>query len=266
MNEVRIDVNQQKEISLSILKNVQLFCEKNSIKFYVAYGTLLGAVRHQGFIPWDDDIDIIMLREDYNNFVNSYRDSRFECIAFENNRFYVPYAKVIDPQTKIVSETVISKEPLGIGIDIFPIDYLSDDKIEAQRIKNGFTIDYTFLRYSLFNNINELKDKSVLKEIVYYISRAFGFSYWVRRYKNRVIKYTTIEKKKYCALLPLINSGAKPIFNSEIFDKLSSYKFEDTLVPSVEDYDQFLSTVYGDYMTIPPVEKRITHENNAYYK
>ena len=266
MEKVKIDIDEQKRISIEILKNVKSFCEQNNITFFIAYGTLLGAVRHGGFIPWDDDIDIIMLRNDYDKFINSYKNSLYKCLSFENNNFYFPYAKVIDTRTFIKSETVVLNEPIGVGIDIFPIDYISDDMGKAKMIKRRFFVQYTLLRYSLYNNLSEISNKSFAKILVYYFSKIFGFSFWKNEYKKKLKKFTCEKKRKYCALLPLINSGAKPIFNSEIFDTLSEYSFEDMSVPSVHDYDQFLSTVYGDYMTIPPVEKRITHDNKAYYK
>ena len=100
-----INVEELKQIQLNILKFVDKFCKENNLKYYLAYGTLLGAVRHKGYIPWDDDIDIIMFREDYEKFVTTFKDVNYKVFATEvNSKYPYPFAKVGDTRTYFEEE------------------------------------------------------------------------------------------------------------------------------------------------------------------
>ena len=118
-----LTLSETKEISLNILKYVSDYCNEKGIRYFAAYGTLLGAVRHGGFIPWDDDVDLVMLREDYDKFVESACSDftgRYKCISFTQDTFVFPYTKIIDTETTAISDNVMEIEKHGMGIDIFP--------------------------------------------------------------------------------------------------------------------------------------------------
>ena len=130
-------------ISLEILKDVDAFCKANGIRYSMAYGTLLGAVRHKGFIPWDDDVDIVMMRSDYERFCREYKSDKYE--LFGNPRTsdaYVAYARVADMKDT-ESRTYIpwagNRQDQGVRIDVFPLDYAPDDEQEQllQRLLHG---------------------------------------------------------------------------------------------------------------------------------
>lgn len=110
--------------ALEILKDVHQFCTQNNIKYSLYAGTLLGAIRHQGFIPWDDDIDIVMPREDYNKFCQTYRSERFNLFNRDNDSsFQLAYARVCDiKRTLYKAVEPCSKKPTGVWIDVFPAD------------------------------------------------------------------------------------------------------------------------------------------------
>ena len=124
-----ISFEEAKTIEKDILLDIVDFCDTHGLRYYIAYGTLIGAVRHQGFIPWDDDIDINMPREDYNEFLRTYNAER------ENYRVIDPrsdiarhsFAKVIDVRTVKDEPMINCREPLGIDVDIFPLDGMPDD-------------------------------------------------------------------------------------------------------------------------------------------
>ncbi len=107
--------------SLCVLKEFHEFCTKNDIRYSLAYGTLLGAVRHKGFIPWDDDIDVMMLRPDYNRFVTLYKDNDdFACFADERKNCLLAYARLADiKSTYVTPASVWANRDTGIWIDIF---------------------------------------------------------------------------------------------------------------------------------------------------
>lgn len=132
-----------KKHELMILLDVQDFCEKNNICFYISGGTLLGAIRHHGFIPWDDDIDICMPRPDYELFLQTYKSAHgYIPMANTLGNWVNPFAKVIDPNTKVVS--CISDNEPGLWIDVFPVDGLPDNFADAKNymINVEFTAVY----------------------------------------------------------------------------------------------------------------------------
>lgn len=122
-------IDELKFISYNILKFVADFCEINNIKYYLFAGTLLGAIRHEGFIPWDDDIDIAIPRDDYEKFIIEFdrnNDVNYKVLSIENsNKYYLPYAKVIDNRTLLFEDGKESM-PIGVFIDIFPLDSIPD--------------------------------------------------------------------------------------------------------------------------------------------
>ena len=133
-----IDFADIKQLALNILKDVAEFCDHHDIKYALAYGTMLGAVRHEGFIPWDDDIDIMMPREDYNRFIQLYNDSnsRYKVFSIETDNTYTyTMAKVFDQDTLMIDNTLWRNfDKAGVFVDIFPVDGLPESKSEQQAL------------------------------------------------------------------------------------------------------------------------------------
>jgi lipopolysaccharide cholinephosphotransferase len=149
----KIENDELKELQLDMLKNVAEFCKERGIQYSLAFGTLLGAVRHKGFIPWDDDIDICMPRPSYDRFVQEYEDSEgiYECLTFEkDNKFLFPFAKVSDRRTVALEQArfVDKYSKLGVNIDIFPVDGArTDDLFQLRKQRQLHMIRYYKLRY-----------------------------------------------------------------------------------------------------------------------
>ncbi|WP_054680356.1 LicD family protein [Lacticaseibacillus sharpeae] len=115
---------------LMMLDSIVAFCSSHNLKYWLVGGTLLGAVRHKGFIPWDDDVDIGMPRQDYEEFINSWTNSKYKVLSAANVDYHLPYAKIVDTKTKIVSKSRASKEiETGLFIDIF---HMTDMEISSQ--------------------------------------------------------------------------------------------------------------------------------------
>jgi lipopolysaccharide cholinephosphotransferase len=135
-----LSIERLKETELDIFIEIDRFCRKNEIQYSLAGGTLLGAVRHKGFIPWDD-IDLMMTRENYDRFISlfSKEAGRYRVITYQNNPQYkYLFAKVVDSQTKVVEEHYFPVDDLGVFVDIFPIDALGNTIGEAkQKLKKA---------------------------------------------------------------------------------------------------------------------------------
>lgn len=259
-----------KEVSLNILRYVDQYCNEKGIKYFAAYGTLLGAVRHGGFIPWDDDIDIVMLRQDYEKFVESACldfNGRYKCISFSNDTFIFPYAKIIDTETTAISDNVLYSEKCGIGIDIFPYDYISDTAEEVDHIARRLLLPKKMLRYSLYNSAMEFRKHgaSTNKMVLYYASKAVGWKKWRSICKKKIQDASSSDKKKYCGYLGSFIENNLAKIESTIFDDTVNLQFEDMMVKAPKRHDEYLRLLYGDYMKLPPEEKRLPHAQKAFW-
>ena len=147
MVKSEISLEEMKQIEVDILLNIDSFCKENGIKYGIGYGTLIGAVRHHGFIPWDDDIDIWMPRPDYDKFINYYQDPTYQLQCMEKGGYYRTYAKVFDTRT-IITNT--NNKDMGIFVDIIPIDGLPSNEDTARKYLSKMVKIRTWI-YKIFN-------------------------------------------------------------------------------------------------------------------
>lgn len=263
----QIDVNELKQIQLDLLCDIHKFCVNNKIMYSLAFGTLLGAVRHKGYIPWDDDIDILMRREDYERFVKEYHHEYYS-IADTNTikGYYLPFAKVCDTRT-ILKEKTTQNVPIGVYVDVFPVDNIPDSESE---------LDKMFTSKKILNVIHNLKivaidkERSILKNLIlilsYIILSVIPISYVVSRMKSISTKYRNIATKRK-AVFAVANNKRKWILPAKIYDEYSEIGFEGKMYMAVKDVEKYLSAMYGDYMQLPPEEKRVSHHSfKAYWK
>ena len=157
-----LSMDEIKSVELEILKYIHNFCIENDIKYFLNYGTLIGAVRHKGFIPWDDDIDICMFRKDYEKFIDLFSkdDGIYKILSLEtDDKYYNNFMKVINSKTKIEDERNYKTYDLGIFVDIFPIDSFDDLKLVEKTYKLE---SFKLLSFSKKENIqygdSKLKD------------------------------------------------------------------------------------------------------------
>ena len=248
-----IDNAQLKEIQLCILKNVHNFCTKNSIKYTIAYGTLLGAIRHHGFIPWDNDIDISMLREDYELFVKTYQDEIFKLYELRTDpQCDIPYAKVYDSRTILKEHSGLNI--IGVNIDVFPIDGLNDRLEQSLKIYRSF---------NLLKILRILKGRKSVPSTSWWWKILLSFAHfclWVitSRKLCEIIseKAKRVNKggSKYVGLLTGNSTTDKNIMPRDFFTKVHLMHFEDGVFYGIDNYDEYLRHAYGDYMIFPPKE------------
>lgn len=264
-NMKQITIEELKFIQLDILKTVHDFCNENQIRYSLAYGTLLGAIRHNGYIPWDDDIDIIMPRPDYNRFIKEFNcfSKIYKVTSPEINfYFYAPYANVFDNRTLLKETHLDNGDSLGIKIDVFPIDGVSPN-----------TIMYSIQRrcISILNSLRSIKVEHRYSNhsYKYYLKRKVVSIIPMRLIQKLIVYISQLqhfENANYARNI-VFESKNVPCIQKEIYEKMILHKFEEYHFYILEEFDTVLRGSYGDYMKLPPKELRIPHHNfEAYWK
>lgn len=251
---------QIKQISLELFKCFIKICEELNLNYYVLGGTLLGAVRHNGFIPWDDDIDVGMPRADYNIFMEKAQLFLPEYYFLQNYitdvEYTLGYAKIRDSRTAYI-ESLYSNQKInhGVFIDVFPLDYYPDSKFERfifdkklvvydKRVRDTLNIEHSVsLRAEIFSKIALI----LLPDLHKVCAKRDKLMSSVKSSGTLANIYGAWRKKEYVP--------------SEWFGDGTKLEFEGISVTGPKYYDKWLTQVYGDYMTLPPVEKRTTHHN-----
>ncbi len=250
-----------KKICTNILKEFDDICQKNNLRYSIFGGTLLGAVRHKGFIPWDDDIDVMMPREDYEKLLLlKINNESFEIKNFKyTSNYYYPFAKMIDKSTYIEEDDRCDKD-MGVFIDIFPIDYIDSNKIPILKLrifsKLGF---YIGCNPKYKNNKNIFK--YLIKKIMYIVLLPFRKMILLK--SERLIRS---KNQKYCVQMMQYNSNNHLYYPKIFWEHITDYSFENIKVKGIKDYDYYLTNIYGDYMSLPPKEQQITHHHFKAYK
>lgn len=266
---------ENKKIAYEALCYFKKICEKEKLKYYLAYGTLIGAVRHNGFIPWDDDIDVWMPRKDYDlllKLVEKYNNDEFEIIHYKNNeKYYFPWIKICSKKTEIIPSRFISGLIYGSSIDIFPLDeFYSDNKDDALEVAKKINSEYMnyYKKLKPYTNGISLKKnpmKMIFKKIYFTFSKIFceNKEIFLDSFEKS-IKNKNEDNSNYMMCI----FAFKPIcFEKKWFNEEITKKFEDSNFVIPKNYDYILKAIYGEYMTLPPKEQQIKmHTYDAYYK
>ncbi len=263
-----IETEELKRIQIDILKDVHDFCSRNGINYSLAYGTLLGAIRHKGYIPWDDDIDIMMLRSDYERFIHTFSGS-FEhlsiCSPELDLNYYAPYANVWDNRTLLeegVNNANHRGKKIGIKIDVFPIDKTSSNRLFELYSRILYKLWYSH-RYRKNNNGKIIfKITNICLDLV---ADIIGYKNIQKLIIHNAKRYMNC-KSQYLDMLAFFNVGSRA-FSAIDFDSYIDVPFEDMSFRSIAGFDDFLTCAYGNYMQLPPEEKRVAHHGfTAYWK
>lgn len=269
MKKKPIPLEKIKDIQLEILDSVDKFCVEHNIKYSLAFGTLLGAVRHGGYIPWDDDIDIMMTRENYNRFREGYHSECYPFVDLKTNEDHpVPLGKVYDSSTFFYYMETI-KRKYGVFIDIFPIDNMPEDiDVRTRWIKKvNFHIHLNTVKSSTWKYILNSK-KNVLKKISFCVVKLLVNSKYIhKRLEELYTKYENEETNYVGAAMIFNYMDVWRVYPKSCFNEYCRMKFERKEYMAISDYDTFLKIRYGDYMQLPPEsERKAKHGILAYYK
>lgn len=266
----KTELEQLKKAELIIVRDFAEVCEKYNIPWFAIGGSVIGAARHEGFIPWDDDFDLAMLREDYDRFVEIWKTElgdKYHLATPETDASYSsPVIKLMRKNTKFVPEYLAnSKAELGIHVDIFVYDNYTNDSKSKKQIKQARILDQLlFLRGSGKPSIPFKGIKKVLAgiacELIHAILTIFRISpAWLYKKFNKVAQRYNAENTEYVTLYQDAWIHESRVARSEIFP-LKRVKFEDTYVPVPNEYMKLLYRYYGeDVMEMPPIEKRVNH-------
>ena len=255
------DIHELRQIQMGILDEVHRFCEAHSLRYFLSSGTLIGAVRHKGYIPWDDDIDIYMPRKDYEQFLMTYHDEsgRFKAIDPQREvHYYYTFAKVIDQRTLMVEDETVGYE-IGVFMDIFPVDYVTDDLQERERVFRQKKLLYKIRRCKISNG-NPLHSR-----LAYLCYKYLPIT--VKQLNRRIRRLIVLEESTR-TVCNMTEAGPKMkgCFPAEDIASSVDIEFEGKLYKTMVGYKDYLERTYGDYMTLPPVEQRVTHHFEAYWR
>ena len=253
------------KLEFNILKEVKRFCEKNEINYSLGAGTMIGAIRHQGFIPWDDDIDIFMLREDYELFIKKTMENggkisdRYTVKYPSSKNYFYPFLKVIDNKTVVYENEMVYME-LGLYVDIFPIDYCGGD---FQNVAEYFSVAQREL--ARFLKVDRSYGKRLMRKCYQLVSKYIwkkDLYYW----KNKLLEKRGFQKKEYGGPLVWATAGEKDLYPIDFFEGYTTVTFEGEQFQCFMRYDDILKHRYGDYMKLPPAKERISHNIEAFFK
>ena len=268
MKEIQ-DIIQLKSTQLEVMDYFHSWCLENNITYFITAGTLIGALRHKGFIPWDDDIDVVMLRDDYNKLIELFpREGKYCLYSTEvDSACIYPYAKVYDSSTVMIEGNERDHPSIGVNIDIFPLENATDDYQDAVKLKESIKFLDSILGVKLLDKANRGFVKNVTVAVLRFVSKFFSYSYLTHRIIKKATKFVANKDSKYIVNAVIYAKGEREILEREWFKEAVDLEFEGRKYKAPIGADQYMRRLFGDYMQLPSEDKRVSHHRfKAYYK
>lgn len=258
----KLELDEIKGIELRILTAFRDYCNEHKLAYFISNGTLLGAVKYGGFIPWDDDIDVLMPRRDYDRFLSEYKDNE-EYTLFSKERgahYQYPFAKLCRNGT-LKLENDVQQDKKGIDIDIIPLDGMGNVLVFAKLRAAASNCMIKMLCLSLNE---DFYSRSRFKRAVYSICRIVGRSDFIHKTYERMVR-PRYKDSRYVGNLIWAVYGAKEVMPARLFSTMTEVSFEGKIFSAPIGYDLYLRSLYGDYKKDPPPDKCVTHHEFAAY-
>lgn len=254
MNKRKVTREEQKQIWLSMLKEIDSFCRDHNLKYSLAYGTLIGAIRHKGFIPWDDDVDIMMPEPDVDILKRELESDTLGYVDIDVEPYYnCSFSRICYKPT--FSQPGISLRSYGLSIDLYPVLGLTSDKREQERfVEKGTELRRKAQFLSIWRN--RIIRRIPIKTIPFYKKSLRVLRDYVQQYSYNNSKYF------------FINGGPVEwgeVYDYDLFADMTEVEFEGNTFMSVACYDKYLRDYYGDYMQLPPEDERHPYHGGTYY-
>ena len=262
-----ISLEDSKKILVKTLESIDKCCRENNIKYSLCWGTMIGAIRHHGFIPWDDDIDIMMPRDDYNRFLEVYSDSEYGVYTPKVNKNCIHIITKIFKRNTSVYYNKIPNSLFGVWVSIFPYDNAPDKNLKLWEKKRNFWMNVYHIKTSMYSTKSGLskflirKAKQVLKTLLLPFS-----SFWIYNHiETCLTAFNHQRTQRVCIWYGGTYTWFR-YFPTELFDEYIDVDFEDIKTKIIKGYDNYLRLTYGDYMQLPPESERVPkHSYTAYY-
>lgn len=253
----KITMKEYKECVLNVLEKIDFICRENNYTYMICYGTLLGAVRHKGFIPWDDDIDIVMPRKDYyklGQYIIDHPEVGLNYIDISNRKDSIYYcAKVCDANTIVKESRFKQIEGYGAFVDVFPLDYLPEDSKERMRYCKRELFWARIVQHAaeLTPGKGDGLKQDVLKKLAFYGAKIFNAEKVLLKMHQRYIKFDEVPTK-YIGI-----PWDSNCFKTEWFQDKVEVEFEGKLFFAPKEIEKVLKASYGDYMRLPAEKDRV---------
>ena len=258
-----------RERQLKLIEHLQNLCIENNLHYSLCYGSLIGAIRHNGFIPWDDDMDIVMPRPDYEKIIKIINDQKNDFKLLDcrlQKDYYYPFAKLIDTTTLIEEGQPRKINGYGIYIDIFPEDGLPNNQLKREKYWKKINKLRLISSYVITKKVKkETVLKSTIRLIFYYLFYFFPKNFFSILLNKYALKYNFYDSEIVSVTITG-HEGRKNEMPRSILENYTYHDFENKKLMIVKDYDYMLSKLFGNYMELPPENQRFSHGFKAWIK
>ncbi|MCI6733428.1 MAG: LicD family protein [Lachnospiraceae bacterium] len=253
-----LSLKEVQERSLELLCEFDTFCKENDIDYYICGGTLLGAVRHHGFIPWDDDTDVMMLRRDYEKMLRVIKKAEIiperKFIYSRNHTFARHYCRYVRTDFVKKEDGFSEDDCPWLGLDIFPVDFVNNDKTFIRQVKKLKILRSLLLIGVTKDNLGKNPVARGIKKILRPFIKHYGIFRIVHHMEKTAARYSHHETEYVAGICGMY--GLREIWKYSDFKEKTRLDFEGHSFQAPAKYDIYLSNLYGDYMQLPPEDKR----------